>query len=69
MKRKNKILKKNREPKKSTGRDGGVTNIEQDKHLERKRKKKSKFRNNGISVLVVLVLLFQYPVLLLLLKQ
>jgi hypothetical protein len=31
MKRK----KKNREPKKWTGRDGVLTNSEQDKHLER----------------------------------
>jgi hypothetical protein len=30
---------KNREPKKSTGRCGGLTKTEQDKHLERKRKK------------------------------
>jgi hypothetical protein len=31
--------KKDREPKKSTGRDGGLTNSEQHKHLERKKKK------------------------------
>jgi hypothetical protein len=30
--------KKNREPKKSTGRDGGQTNSEQDKHLEGEKK-------------------------------
>jgi hypothetical protein len=30
--------KKNREPRKSTWRDGGLTNSEQDKHLERKKK-------------------------------
>jgi hypothetical protein len=29
----------NREPTKSSGRDGGQTNSEQDKHLERKKKK------------------------------
>jgi ATP-dependent 26S proteasome regulatory subunit len=57
--------KKNREPKKSTGSDGGLRNCEQDKHLERKRKKISMFRNNGISVLVVLVFLLQQPVLVL----
>jgi hypothetical protein len=38
---------------KSTGRDGGLTYSEQDKHLESGRKKNSRFRNNGISVLVV----------------
>jgi hypothetical protein len=32
--------KQNGEPKKSTVRDGGLSNKEQDKHLERKRKKK-----------------------------
>jgi hypothetical protein len=31
--------KKNREPKKSTGRDGEITNSEPNKQLERKRKK------------------------------
>jgi hypothetical protein len=56
------------DPKKSTGRDGGQTDSEQDKHLERK-KKNSRFRNNRISVLVVLVLLLQHPVLVLVLKQ
>jgi hypothetical protein len=60
---------KNREPKKSTGRDGGLTKSEQDKHLERKKKKNSRFRNNRISVLVVLVLLLQHPVLVLVFKQ
>jgi hypothetical protein len=39
--------KKNREPKKSTGRDGVLTNSEQDKHLEIKRKKKSKKKLPG----------------------
>jgi hypothetical protein len=37
-KEKKRIIKKlNREPKKSTGRDDGLTNTEQDKHLEKKR--------------------------------
>jgi hypothetical protein len=62
---------KNREPKKSIRRDGGLTNSEQDKHLERKRKEKQnfRFRNNGVSILVVLVLLFKHPVLVLVFKQ
>jgi hypothetical protein len=37
--KKRKRKEKNREPKKSIGRDGGQTNSEQDKHLERKKKK------------------------------
>jgi hypothetical protein len=37
--RKEKERKKNGEPKKSTGRDGGQKNSKQDKHLERKKKK------------------------------
>jgi hypothetical protein len=45
------------ELKKSTGRDGGLTHLEQDNHLERGRKKNPMFRNNGISILVVMVLL------------
>jgi hypothetical protein len=38
--RKKEKKEKNREPKKSTGRDGVLTNSEQVKHLERKKKKK-----------------------------
>jgi hypothetical protein len=37
-KKKKKKKLKNREPNKSAGRDGGLTNSEQDKHLERKKK-------------------------------
>jgi hypothetical protein len=49
--------KTNGEPKKSTGRDGGQSNSEQDKQTLKKRKKNSQFRNSRIPVLVVLVLL------------
>jgi hypothetical protein len=34
--------KTNREPKKAAGRDCILTNIEQNKHLERKRKKEKR---------------------------
>jgi hypothetical protein len=61
--------RKNRQPKKLTGRDGVLTNSEQDKLLERKgekkKEKKFRFRNNEVSVLVVLVLLLQHPVMVL----
>jgi hypothetical protein len=45
--------KRNREPEKSTGRDGVLTNSEQDTHLEKKEKRKKifRFRNNRISSL------------------
>jgi hypothetical protein len=36
--RKKEKRKENRELKKSTGGDGGLTNSEQDKHLEREKK-------------------------------
>jgi hypothetical protein len=42
--RKKEKKEKNREPKKSTGRDGVLTNSEQVKHLERKKKKKKKIQ-------------------------
>jgi hypothetical protein len=40
--RKKQKEEKYREPKKSTGRDGVLTNREQEKHLERKKKMKKK---------------------------
>jgi hypothetical protein len=43
MKKKEEKEKQNTEPKKSTGRDGVLTNSEHDKHLEGKRKKKKYF--------------------------
>jgi hypothetical protein len=36
--------RKNKETKKSTGRDGVLNNSKQDKHLERKQKKKEKIQ-------------------------
>jgi hypothetical protein len=57
------------EPKKSTRRDSGLTNNEENKYLQRKRKKVFRFRNNGTSVLVVLVFLLQHPVLVLVFMQ
>jgi hypothetical protein len=69
-KKEKKEKEKNREPKKSAGRHGGLTHSEQEKHLERKRKKTTfQVRNDGVSVLVVLVLLLHHPILVLIFKQ